>query len=50
MAFRNKITNAIADAAPAKNWAHFKKNGCSGKGGKTTNSDVWSKYRVKETD
>ena len=50
MAFTNKITNTIADAAPAKNWAHFKKKACCGKGGKTTNSNVCGiDYNAKES-
>lgn len=46
MKFKNTVTNKIADAAPANKWAHFKKNACCGKGGKTTNY----KNTVKETD
>lgn len=38
------ISNRIEDAAPANVWAHFKKNACCGKGGKTTN------YRMSEKE
>jgi hypothetical protein len=37
------ISNRIEDAAPANVWAHFKKNACCGKGGKTTNSRMSEK-------
>lgn len=49
MAFINKITNTIADAAPANKWAHFKKKACCGKGGKTTNANICGEYNVKES-
>ena len=41
--FKHKVVNTIADAAPATNWAHFKKNACCGKGGKTTNARMYEK-------
>ena len=50
MAFKNKITNTIPDAAPANKWAHFRKKACCGKGGKTTNSSVCTiNYNAKES-
>lgn len=41
--FTHKVTNTIADAAPANVWPHFKKKACCGKGGKTTNSRMTEK-------